>query len=166
MSLATLLEPARVLNNVEARSKKHALEILSELIAGAYEDLSPADIFEALLDRERIGNTGLGDGIAIPHGKVADLDAATGAFLKLNEAVDFGARDGKPVRLIFAIAVPDDDEQDHFENVAETARVLANKDLVRMLDQVNGSRALFETLAGYTPPASEQTAAASGDVEE
>lgn len=151
MSLATLLEPARVLANVEGRSKKHALEIVSELIASASEELAREDVFEALLDRERIGNTGLGRGIAIPHGRIAGLQATTGAFIKLSEAVDYGAQDGIPVKLIFAIVVPDDDADVHFEHVAETARALNDTRLLEMLEEVNSSRALYELLAGHAP---------------
>lgn len=146
-----MLEPARVLANVEGRSKKHSLEVVSELIAGVSEELAREDVFEALLARERIGNTGLGKGIAIPHGKIAGLKATTGAFIKLSEAVDFGAQDGVPVTLIFAILVPDDDADEHFEDVAETARALSDSRLLEMLEEVSGSRALYEILAAYVP---------------
>lgn len=153
MSLGKLLQPDRVLANVEARSKKHAFEIVSELIASVSEELSHVDVFEALLERERIGNTGLGAGIAIPHGRIEDLPQAAGAFLKLSEPVDFGAQDGEPVSYIFAIAVPADDNEDHFEVIAETARALNEPRLAGMLTEVSGSRALFEILAAYIPEA-------------
>ncbi len=151
MSLGQLLQPERVLANVEARSKKHAFEIVSELIAGGSEELSHVDVFEALLDRERIGNTGLGEGAAIPHGRLEGIEQATGAFLKLSEPVDFGAQDGKPVQHVLAIAIPASDEQDHFEVVAEAAQVLREPRLAGMLSEVSGSRALYEILAAYIP---------------
>lgn len=150
MSFATLLQPARVLANVEARSKKHAFEILSELIAGVADDLSQSDVFEALVERERIGNTGLGKGIAIPHGGLPDIKTPVGAFLKLSEAVDYGAQDGVPVRLIMAVAVPGDEQSDHFEEVARSARALTDARLIESLNEVSGSRALYEILAGHS----------------
>ena len=154
MSIANLLEPSRVLANVEARSKKHAFEILSELIAGVSDELLDIDIFEALIDRERIGNTGLGHGIAIPHGSVAGLNKSTGAFLQLNEAVDFNAQDGEPVQFMFAVAVPDDEQADYFEEVARTAQALSDERIVGLLAEASGSRALFEILAALKGPES------------
>ncbi len=151
MSMADLLEPARVLANVEARSKKHAFEILSELIAGVADDLSHDQIFEALVERERIGNTGMGKGVAIPHGTVPGLTAPTAACLKLSEAVDYGAQDGEPVALILAVALPDHDESKSFEDVAHAARVLADPELRHMLGDVSSSRALFELLTAHVP---------------
>ncbi|NNF50945.1 MAG: PTS transporter subunit EIIA [Gammaproteobacteria bacterium] len=151
MSMADLLEPARVLANVEARSKKHALEILSELIAGISDELENEQVFEALVERERIGNTGMGKGVAIPHGRVSELGKTTAAFLKLGEAIDYGAQDGEPVKMILAIAVSNDEDPDAFEDVALSARTLADPELVRMLEEASGSRALYELLTGHIP---------------
>lgn len=153
MFFTRLLEPARVLANVDARSRKHALEILSELIAGSSESLSKSDVLEALLERERIGNTGLGNGVAIPHGRLADLEASVGAFLKLSEPVDFNARDEKPVGLIFAVVVPDNAGQDHFEDVVGVAKALSDRRLTDALQEANGSRAVFDLLVDYQPDA-------------
>ena len=155
MSMADLLEPARVLANVEARSKKHALEILSELIAGVGDELSNAQVFEALVERERIGNTGMGKGVAIPHGRVGGLDKTVAAFLKLSEAVDYGAQDGEPVNMMLAIAVPDDENTDSFEDVAFAARTLADAELIRLLGEVSSSRALYELLTAHVSDSGE-----------
>lgn len=163
MSLASLLEPARVLANVEARSKKHAFEILSELIAGVADDLSHEQIFEALVERERIGNTGLGKGVAIPHGKATGLKASTAACLKLSEAIDYGAQDGEPVTLILAVAVPDNDDVDNFEDVAQGAHALTDSELMQMLNEVSSSRALYELLAAHAPPDSDELEAKKSD---
>ncbi len=153
MSLSSLLEPARVLANVDARSRKHALEILSELIAGSSEALQQIDVLEALLERERIGSTGLGNGCAIPHGHLPDLETSIGAFLKLNEAVDFNAQDGLPVKLIFAVLVPEAKEEGHFEDVAAVAKALKDPSLVEALLEAGGSRAAYDLLSGYQPEA-------------
>lgn len=153
MSLTSLLEPARVLANVDARSRKHALEILSELIAGSSEAMQQIDVLEALLERERIGSTGLGNGCAIPHGSLPELETSVGAFLKLNEPVDFNAQDGKPVNLIFAVLLPGSAEDSHFEKVAEVAKALSDPRLAAALLEAGGSRAVFDLLAGYQPAA-------------
>lgn len=153
MSLASLLEPARVLANVDARSRKHALEIISELLAGSSESLAQIDVMDALIDRERIGNTGLGGGIAIPHGRPDGLDRSVGAFLKLSEAVDFNSQDGQPVGLIFAVLVPRSDDNDYFEDVAGVAKALSDGRLVDALAEAGSSRAVFDLLSGYMPDA-------------
>lgn len=153
MSLESLLEPSRVLANVDARSRKHALEILSELIAGSSESLLHIDVLQALLERERIGNTGLGNGIAIPHGRLNAIDTSIGAFLKLNEAVDFNARDGQPVSLIFAVVMPENAEDGDFENVVEVANALSDPQLVDAIIEASGSRAVYDLLSGYLPHA-------------
>ncbi len=153
MSLASLLEPARVLANVDARSRKHALEIISELLAGSSESLAQIDVMDALIDRERIGNTGLGGGIAIPHGRLDGLDRSVGAFLKLSEAVDFNSQDGQPVGLIFAVLVPRSDDNDYFEDVAGVAKALSDGRLVDALAEAGSSRAVFDLLSGYMPDA-------------
>lgn len=149
--MPALLKPSRVLANVEARSKKHAFEILSELIAGDEENLSHEQIFDAIVARERIGNTGMGNGVAIPHGKVPELESATAAFLKLSDAIDYGSQDGEPVSMILAIVVPEDDEESDKDWVALGAKALSAPELVKMLGEVSSSRALFELLSAHAP---------------
>src|SRR5690606_40576648 len=106
MSFRALLEPGRVLANVEARSKKHALDILSELLASASDDLDQGEIFQSVIGREKLGCTAIEDGIAIPHGRLEGLERSVGAFLRLTRPIDFDAPDGQPVDLMFGLLVP------------------------------------------------------------
>ena len=94
MNISEILEPGRVLGNVEARSKKRALEILSELLGHAGEECVANDIFENLVQREKLGCTALGRGVAVPHGRSPGLSGPAAAFVKLHEPVDFDAADG------------------------------------------------------------------------
>ncbi len=91
MNISEILEPGRVLGNVEARSKKRALEILSELLGHAGEECVANDIFENLVQREKLGCTALGRGVAVPHGRSPGLSGPAAAFVKLHEPVDFDA---------------------------------------------------------------------------
>ncbi len=93
--------------DVEARSKKHALDLLSELLADATGVLTASEIFDSLVSRERLGCTALGGAVAIPHGRVTGISASLGALLRLQEPVDFDAADGEPVDLIFGLLIPE-----------------------------------------------------------
>ncbi len=146
MSIRDLLEPGRVLSNVEARSKKHALEILSELLATSEHDITAGEIFDCLVSRERLGSTGLGESIALPHGRAPGLDEPVGAFLKLSEGVDFEASDGEPVRLVFGILVPEDAHEQHLQTLSEIARRFLEPDFRARLLETTSSRTLYELL--------------------
>ncbi len=93
--------------DVEARSKKHALDLLSELLADAAGVLTAGEIFDSLVSRERLGCTALGGAVAVPHGRVTGISASLGALLRLQEPVDFDAADGEPVDLIFGLLIPE-----------------------------------------------------------
>jgi PTS system nitrogen regulatory IIA component len=146
MSLERVLEPGRVLCNVEARSKKHVLEILSELLASADNDLTAGEIFDSLVSRERLGSTGLGNGVALPHGRVPSIDASLAAFVKLSQGVEFDAPDGAPVTLVLGLLVPEQASEQHLEELSSLARLLSRPALRQELLQSNSTSALFETL--------------------
>lgn len=121
---AELLAPARVLCNVEARGQKHAFEILSELLANADHGIGSSVIFDALIQRERLGATGLGQGVALPHGRADELDGTVAAVLKLRESIPYDAPDEQPVRIVFGLLVPRDATDGHLGNLAHVARTL------------------------------------------
>ncbi len=98
MLFEELIKPDNVLCNAHARSKKHCLEILSELLGGSVPDISSDDIFESLIERERLGCTSLDQGVAFPHCRVEGLDSSVAAMLKLSEAVDFDSPDRRRAR--------------------------------------------------------------------
>ena len=146
MHIESLLNPESILCNVRARSKKHALEILSELLATSRPELAPAEIFDSLISRERLGCTALSQGVAIPHGRIAGTEENIGAFVQLAEPVDFDAPDGMPVDLIFGLLVPEDCGDAHLDDLREIARVLSDPEIRQHLHDAASSRDLYELL--------------------
>lgn len=124
MSIADILGADSVLCNAQARSKKHSLEILSELLARPNADVAVDDIFESLIERERLGCTSLDLGVAFPHCRIEGLKDPVGAMIKLSSPVDFDAVDGEPVDLIFGLIVPDEIEVEHYRIIRDIADVL------------------------------------------
>ena len=107
MQIIDIITSGRIVTGVQATSKKRALEMASELLAGSNEALGQAEVFGALLGREKLGSTGLGHGVALPHGRLASCEQPVGALLVLAEPIDFDAVDGQPVDLLFAMLVPE-----------------------------------------------------------
>lgn len=119
----------------EASSKKRALEEASRLLAGGLSSPDSEQIFERLLERERLGSTGLANGVALPHARVPGLGTAHGAFLRLARPVDFDALDGQPVDLVFALLVPEDATDEHLQLLAALARRFSDSQLCEQLRQ-------------------------------
>ncbi len=128
MQLTDFLSPDRIACNVDAHSKKRALEELSELIAHDQSSISPTEIFDSLLSRERLGGTGIGYGVAIPHGRVKNSNHTTAALIRLQDGIDFDAIDDKPVDLLFALVVPENASEDHLAILALLAKLFQNAD--------------------------------------
>ena len=121
MKLSEILAPDCIRLDVDATSKKRVLESASQLIADTDENLSTRQVFECLFAREKLGSTGLGHGVAIPHGRLAGLDKTIGVFLKLPQGVDFDAPDNEPVDLVFALLVPEESTDEHLQVLADIA---------------------------------------------
>lgn len=149
MSIANLLIPGRVLCNAEARSKKHALEILSELLADCDPPIPPNVAFESLVARERLGSTALDLGAAVPHGRVEGLDMATAAVLKLATPIDFDAPDDEPVSLLFGLLVPQECTDEHLADLATIATMLNDREFRKLLQDATSSRNLFDLIIDY-----------------
>lgn len=111
----------RIASGVEITSKKRLLEVLAGLLASAQPHLKDDTIFERLIERERLGSTGLGHGVALPHARLKDLGEAIGAFIHLRRAVDFDAIDDQPVDLAFAMLVPETASEVHLQLLAQLA---------------------------------------------
>lgn len=114
INIQDFLVPAGVVPRLEATGKKHAIEQIAR-VAGAVSGLDARLVFEVLLERERLGSTGLGHGVAIPHGKFAALKRLCGAFARLEAPLDFDAVDGDPVDLVFALLAPETAGADHLK---------------------------------------------------
>lgn len=122
ISIGDILTPERTLMDVTVSSKKKLLEYLGSFIASQITDSSADDIFDRLLGRERLGSTGIGEGIAIPHCRLPQCTQPFGVLLRLTEAIDFDAIDRRPVDLVFALLVPEEANDQHLQVLAMLAR--------------------------------------------
>ncbi|RMG57531.1 MAG: PTS sugar transporter subunit IIA [Gammaproteobacteria bacterium] len=150
MNISALLAPERVACHREVRSKKKALETLSDMLATADADLDRDEVFDSLLARERLGSTGMGHGVAIPHGRMQGLDHAVGAALVLDAPVDYEAPDGKPVDVLFALLVPEESTQEHLQILASLARVFSDPQKVEQIRACRQDADLLE-MTGHWP---------------
>lgn len=135
-----------MLCNAHARSKKHCLEILSELLVRSLPGISSDDIFASLIERERLGCTSLDQGVAFPHCRVEDLDTSVAALIKLSEAVEFDSPDGEAVDLVFGLLVPAEVGDEDHANISGIAELLGDNDLRTRLREATSSSDLYEAL--------------------
>lgn len=149
MQVSELLELERIGCNVHAASKKRVLEQLSELLAGSQTELTQTQVFDSLLSRERLGSTGLGHGVAIPHGRVKNSDNTSLALVKLDQGIDYDAVDSKPVDLLFALLVPEHSTDEHLQLLSQLAEMLSDPDLVKQLREASNSQSLLTTIQGW-----------------
>ena len=145
--IADTISPQRIDSSARATSKKCALERLSSLVANDEDSLLATEVFDSLVARERLGSTGIGHGVAIPHGRVSKLDHAVSAFLRLEEGVDFDAIDKEPVAYLFALLVPKDSNEDHLQLLAQLAKMFSNPAMRERLRLASGSEELYELLS-------------------
>ena len=148
MLIHDLLSPERISFDVHAGSKKRLLEIISDELAANSDQLSQREIFESLIARERLGSTGLGQGVAIPHGRVKGTQGVEAAFFKLAKPMPFEAADGKPVDILFALAVPEDCGEDHLKLLAHIAELFAEPGFLDQLRATEKPSQLLKLLAG------------------
>lgn len=164
MSLENIIKPDGVLCNATARSKKHCLEILSELLVRSNPDIASELIFECLIERERLGCTSLDRGAAFPHCRVDGIDTSNGALMKLSEPVDFDSADGQPVDIVFGMVVPTELADQHRADIKLVTKVLADEELRAELRSMNSSVDLYEALidgSRLSAPETLQTAQGS-----
>lgn len=125
-----------------ASSKKRILEQAARLLAGSAEEPDAEQIFERLLERERLGSTGLAGGVALPHARMPGLEESRGAFLQLANAVEFDALDGNPVDLVFALLVPENANEEHLQLLARLAAMFNEEELRERLRKAGTDEAL------------------------
>src|SRR3977135_515094 len=146
MPLTDLVAPNAIVPALKVNGKKQAIQELSARAAkltGQNERL----IFEILMQREKLGSTGVGNGIAIPHGKMPKLNKLFGLFARLDRPVDFEALDGEPVDLVFLLLAPEGAGADHLKALARVARLLRDSDIARKLRDSRDAEALYAVLA-------------------
>ncbi|WP_018232433.1 PTS sugar transporter subunit IIA [Thioalkalivibrio thiocyanodenitrificans] len=149
MNISDLLAPDRVVCSNEVSSKKRAIEMLSELLASSSPELAVGEIFDSLLSRERLGSTGLGRGVAIPHGRVSGIDNAVAAMLKLDRGVDYDAPDKEPVDILFALLVPRESTDEHLQILATLAHMFADSTTLAHLRDAEDSDALLSQVSRW-----------------
>ncbi len=155
MELAELLCREAVLSGLRATSKKQALQEIAKSASGL-TGVKEHRILEALLERERLGSTGVGFGIAIPHAKLAEIDRLWGVFARLDKPIRFDSVDDRPVDLMFLLLAPDSAGADHLKALARVARLLRDKAQCARLRGADGGDALYAAL--IEPGAGENAA--------
>jgi PTS system nitrogen regulatory IIA component len=147
MLIAALLVNANSISFRDpATSKKKVLENLSQKLAANTSATTAEKIFQVLLERERLGSTGLGKGVAIPHARVPDLPHTVAAMLTLDNPVDFESVDNQPVDIAFALLVPEDDTDNHLQHLSRLVTLFRDADVCDKIRNANNAEAIFELL--------------------
>ncbi|HNQ04120.1 MAG TPA: PTS IIA-like nitrogen regulatory protein PtsN [Thiobacillaceae bacterium] len=151
MNLITpLLQPANVLANLDVSGKKRLFEQVAQLIQASHK-VEAQEVFDSLFSRERLGSTGLGYGIAIPHGRIKQLRDTACAFLRLGTAIDFDAPDHQPVDLVFALLAPAAATDLHLRILGELAAMFSDEAFRARLRAAPDAAALHRLLTEWTP---------------
>src|SRR6186713_2274432 len=161
MSLvAKLLSPAHIALDLQISSKKRLFE-QAGLLFENQDAVARSVVFDSLFARERLGSTGLGQGVAIPHGRIKGLKEALGAFLRLAQPVPFDATDGNPVSLVFVLLVPEQATEKHLQMLSELAQMFSDKALREAMGQASDAQALHQLITAWRPDAAGRSRAAA-----
>ena len=146
MKILDILVPEAIVPEMRASSKSEALEELAGALAALHPEIERARLVEVLLDREELGSTAIGEGIAIPHGKLAAVTGVVAAFGRSEQGVDFDSLDGSPTRLFFVLVAPEDSAGIHLKALARISRLLKEKSFRERLLAGSGREELFQTI--------------------
>ena len=161
MSLvAKLLAPSHVLLDLQVSSKKRLFE-QAGLLFENHDGIGRSIVFDSLFAREKLGSTGLGQGVAIPHGRIKGLKEALGALIRLAQPVPFDAPDGNPVSLVFILLVPEKATEKHLQILSELAQMFCDKALRESMSTAADAAALHQLITAWQPDASGQRRAAA-----
>jgi PTS system nitrogen regulatory IIA component len=151
MELQDIIDPERIAYDVDVSSKKRALETVSDILVkgDGGENLVSHDVCESLIAREKLGSTGIGCGVAIPHGRLKNTDKTLAAFIKLHKGVDYDAVDNQAVDLIFALLVPENSTEEHLKILAEIAEMFSSEAFRDKLREANNPQALWALLRNW-----------------
>ncbi|CAB0150546.1 Nitrogen regulatory protein [Pseudidiomarina piscicola] len=139
-----MLSPDCTRSAVSGSSKKKVLELIGQLAAPRLSGTTSFDVFESLLNRERLGSTGIGLGVAIPHGRLSTANKPVAVLLTLDEPIDFDAIDNQAVDIVFALLVPEDEHEQHLQTLASVAQRLNDKSCTRALREAKSDQELFD----------------------
>jgi len=157
MNISDLLAPEAVVAGLRVQSKKQLLQEVAERLA-AVTRLPERRIFETLVERERLGTTGVGQGVAIPHGRMPELKRIGGLFIRLDSPIDYSSVDGEPVDLVFALLAPEGAGADHLKALARVSRLLRNQSACEKLRAAQSAGAVFAILTEPTAGTGAQAA--------
>lgn len=149
MNLQQLVSQQSVVCASDIASKKRALEYLAELLGKQADNGQTVEIFQQLTEREKLGSTALGHGVALPHARTSLCDQPVGAFIKLDKGIDFDSPDGKPVDLLFALLVPQESTEAHLKILATLAGMFGNNDFCDDLRTAGSSLELHNKLTAH-----------------
>ena len=144
MLLNSVLTPLRTLDGVPGGSKKRLIEFFSKFISQQIPTLENLEVFDNLIARERLGSTGVGEGIAIPHCRVKNCSESIGTFIRLKDQIDFDAIDGRPVDLVFILLVPEEATDEHLNLLSRLAEKFSDPEFCRKLRNAPDSDALYQ----------------------
>jgi nitrogen PTS system EIIA component len=157
--IAKLLAPTNIVLDLDVTSKKRLFE-QAGLLFENNQGIARSTVFDSLFARERLGSTGLGQGVAIPHGRIKGLKEAVGAFLRLRTPVAFDAPDGKPVSSLFVLLVPENANEQHLQILAELAQLFSDREMRERIGAAVDSAALHQLIQSWNPHAADQRRAA------
>lgn len=149
MQLESILKPERTRCGTPGVSKKRTLHDIAEFVASSVSSIDAGDIFSRLTERERLGSTGIGNGIAIPHCRIANCSTVIGALFSLQTPVDFEAIDGKPVDLVFTLLVPEESFEDHLQTLATLAENFSRDTYCQALRSAQDDAELYRAALDY-----------------
>lgn len=148
MKIKELLSLNSTANNVTVDSKKSVLELISKLLVQNLPEIPHTQILECLVSREKLGSTGIGHGVAIPHGRIENLTKAHAALVRLKKPIDFEAIDNQPIDIFFGLLVPESEEGEYLEILSDIAAKFSNKEFRNKLRAANSDQELYEFAIG------------------
>ncbi len=149
MQLQVLLSPARTLCDAAGSSKKRVLESAANFLAEQNSILNADELFRNIIQREQLGSTGIGEGVAIPHCRMSNCNRALGALIKLEKPVDFEAIDQQPVDILFVLVVPEEAHDQHLKILAELAGLFNNPNFRDDIRAASSNDAMYDTAIRY-----------------
>ena len=157
--IAKLLPPTNVILDLDVSSKKRVFEQVGLLFENNHQ-IARSQVFDSLFAREKLGSTGLGQGIAIPHGRIKGLKEAVGALVRMKQPIPFDAPDGQAVNLIFVLLVPDRATDVHLQILSELAQMFSDRELRGQLASANDPGALHQAIIAWQPHVADDRRAA------
>ncbi len=146
MKLPEIIEENNIIPELKAKDKKGVLEELAEVISSHEPSIDKGALVKVLVERERLGSTGIGDGVAIPHGKMNGVSRPIISFGRSRQGLDFDSMDGQPAHLFFLLIAPEDSSSVHLQVLAKIAKILKNRDFRKKLMEPGTKKELYQTI--------------------